>query len=66
MQGHIGNVGAGGLVLQFGNGGFRGIEQAQEAIDEVCFVFRLHELGQPVKKFGRIDCHGCDTFVKKL
>ena len=28
MQGHIGNIGAGGLVLQFGNGGFWGIEQA--------------------------------------
>lgn len=28
MQGHIGDVGARGLVLQFGNGGFRGIEQA--------------------------------------
>ena len=59
---HIGNVGAGSLVLQFGDGGFRGIEQAEKAVDEVCFVFRLYELGKTVKEFGGIDCHCYGAF----
>ena len=50
--------------MQFGDGGFRGIEQAEEAVDEVCFVFRLYELGKTVKEFGGIYCHDYDTFIQ--
>ena len=52
--------------MQFGDGGFRGIEQAEKTVDEVCFVFRLYELGKTVKEFGGINCHDRDTFVKNL